>query len=726
MKKRRTSRVLSLALAVSLVLSLACLPASAEGFVGKDDTFNFEIDNVDLDFGSHQLPLETQRDNYGRTEGYLGTASFIMTNHDTDMSGLPNFGGEKTLFSNTTLSSADGKELDVQAQLVPQGDWQGHPSGVWFGTSRQFDIELYYLKKAELTAENCGVYSGTAAFQVQGYGDGTPVLFHITVELLPGPGMELPEPEPEQPGTSADPVYDVSLSATSIDLGSYPVSETDLNVTPQLLTVTNTGNRPVYWFYQHAMGNGVRYKFLGGDSLLEPGESKQLEVSWDNSFGMRGPGVYERSIKLYFTYEDDIDYTWNAGLDDPSDSAELVLEVPVRIELTVGQVELTASTSYLDFGSIVEGAYSPSKPVTVTNNSGVTLKLYSEESEYFNANSGVWLYSGESVTIEVWPERDLEPGEYTETLTLYAGPGGDYSGADAAISFQVHITVERDNQWDKYLSISPTSLDFGSDGSAAKTVTITNNADGFIELYPVTSDHFTVSAYGDRTLAAGQSTTFTVQPRAGLAAGTYSENIFLDSSVGFFNLPVRYTSTGEGQPAPTFTDVSPDAWYYDFVETVAEKKLFAGNGDGTFAPEANMTYAEFLAVLFQFSGDTLPTNSGPNWYDNHIQWAKDHDLIPAGMLNGFDPEAAITRQDMAALFGSFLSNYDYTAAPVNSGTPSFSDEGSIADYARDGVTLCCQLGIMGGNDDGTFAPGNTAIRAEVAVTMVQMARVMGR
>ena len=57
MKKKRISRVLSLALAVSLVLSLACLPASAEGFVGKDDTFNFEIDNVDLDFGSHQLPL---------------------------------------------------------------------------------------------------------------------------------------------------------------------------------------------------------------------------------------------------------------------------------------------------------------------------------------------------------------------------------------------------------------------------------------------------------------------------------------------------------------------------------------------------------------------------------------------------------------------------------------------------------------------------------------------
>ena len=182
----------------------------------------------------------------------------------------------------------------------------------------------------------------------------------------------------------------------------------------------------------------------------------------------------------------------------------------------------------------------------------------------------------------------------------------------------------------------------------------------------------------------------------------------------------------EPEAEPLFTDVAPDAWYYDFVNTVAEKGLFAGNGDGTFAPENNMTYAEFLAVLFQFSGDTLPANSGPNWYDNHVQWAKNSGVIPSAMLAGFDPEAAITRQDMAALFGTFLSLYDYEAEPVNSVSPSFSDEGSIADYAKGGVALCYQLGIMNGNDDGTFAPGSNAIRAEVAVTMVQMARVMGR
>ena len=33
-----------------------------------------------------------------------------------------------------------------------------------------------------------------------------------------------------------------------------------------------------------------------------------------------------------------------------------------------------------------------------------------------------------------------------------------------------------------------------------------------------------------------------------------------------------------------FTDVAADAWYASFVETVAEKGLFSGNPDGTFAP----------------------------------------------------------------------------------------------------------------------------------------------
>ena len=413
---------------------------------------------------------------------------------------------------------------------------------------------------------------------------------------------------------------------------------------------------------------------------------------------------------------------------------------------------ITLSPSILDFGSSPSFNKPDPKAVTVTNTGDMDVIvdlpndrsdwIFNWDRDYAASTKAIdigCLDPGESCTFIVEPRSSSKHGTHNETITVTTLEG---ASADLTLSYTV-LTPSLQ------VSADTDAIDFGTveEGyiqPAARTVTYTNGDayPAYIELTSNSALGFLISHPMPHIEGYG-TTTLTVQPKAGLKPGTYTQvlRVFTSSSSHLvessqIKIPLTFTVVEAGQlpeepqpePQPTqpFTDVTADKWYYDFVETVAEKKLFAGNGDGTFAPEANMTYAEFLAVLFQFSGDTLPTNSGPNWYDNHIQWAKDHDLIPAGMLNGFDPEAAITRQDMAALFGSFLSNYDYTAAPVNSGTPSFSDGASIADYARDGVELCYQLGIMGGNDDGTFAPGNTAIRAEVAVTMVQMARVMGR
>ena len=128
--------------------------------------------------------------------------------------------------------------------------------------------------------------------------------------------------------------------------------------------------------------------------------------------------------------------------------------------------------------------------------------------------------------------------------------------------------------------------------------------------------------------------------------------------------------------------------------------------------------------VYQFSGDQLPASPGA-WYQGYVDWANNAGLVPGGM-QGFNPDAPITRQDMAALFGNFLERYDYSAQPVADEEPAFADAGSIAGYAAGGVTLCYQMGLMSGKDGNLFAPLATATRAEVAVTMTQMARVMGR
>ena len=284
-----------------------------------------------------------------------------------------------------------------------------------------------------------------------------------------------------------------------------------------------------------------------------------------------------------------------------------------------------------------------------------------------------------------------------------------------------------------------TLLEASNPSSGSATVTDNEGESYTVYLYPAGTVFTSRSAMTNfervRNLSTGEYQYGINQQFTLPETGAYELTAF-DEGIWTTTAYVIAEGSGSAQPDPEpeqpeepatvagFTDVAADAWYASFVETVAEKGLFSGNPDGTFAPNANMTYAQFLVVLSQFSGETVTPVEGGAWYEGYVNWAQP--LIPAGMAEDFDPNAAITRQDMAALFGTFLNAYDYSAEPVNQDEPAFTDAASIADYADSGVELCYQLGIMSGNTDGSFAPLNTATRAEVAVTMTQMARVMGR
>ena len=719
MKKKRVSCLLSMMLAVSMALGLALPAAAAE--TGEAGAPQLKLDQSEIDLGSYAPRRVGQSVDFSQH-----STPFVLD--------LKNTGDSPII-----VQSIDYEELSDRTE----------------GRGVEMDLSFPYRDGTIAPGESKSLrlYAhATAQRDIYGSFTETTVL-HVNTED-PATGETAVVDLPLTFSYEIHPDYEISQ--TEFDLGQFSTDEFyqppsingyydfDRFYGSEYVTMTNyTDSR-----FTDSIGNGA---FTGFDNnYITPSGDYAMHVNFSPDIDSGDTGEVRLSWELYYTgdeakapdtaslptgkYTVHVEPTFREN-DDSFDVIDHSIPMTFTFEIVPGtaqpgepeeplEPDLSVSPGHLDFGIVDAAAGRPAaETVTLRNTGNTELVLRQPTADHYEIGSlsRTTLAAGETATFTVRPEDGLEPGEYDETVTLS-------TNQDVSARLTLSYMVEGDSA----VSLSTSALNFGTAQEgyaqpAARTVTVTNTGDTSVTLTQPAGTSFTVGPLSRTTLSAGQSAAFTVQPKAGLAAGTYSETISLRAGdAGTVTLRASFTVTGAQQPAPTFTDVTPDKWYYDFVETVAEKKLFAGNGDGTFAPEANMTYAEFLAVLFQFSGDTLPTNSGPNWYDNHIQWAKDHDLIPAGMLNGFDPEAAITRQDMAALFGSFLSNYDYTAAPVNSGTPSFSDGASIADYARDGVELCYQLGIMGGNDDGTFAPGNTAIRAEVAVTMVQMARVMGR
>ena len=171
-------------------------------------------------------------------------------------------------------------------------------------------------------------------------------------------------------------------------------------------------------------------------------------------------------------------------------------------------------------------------------------------------------------------------------------------------------------------------------------------------------------------------------------------------------------------PLP-FTDVSEGDWFYDPVCYVYSQGLMTGTSATTFEPNTSLSRAMLVAVLHRLegspaasAGDFTDVSDG-DWYAQAVNWA-----ASVGVVNGFDdgtfqPNAAITREQLAAI----LCNYaEYKGLDVSaSGSLStFTDAASVSDWAKESVEWAVGSGLLGGYEDSTLRPQGTTTRAEVA------------
>ena len=189
-------------------------------------------------------------------------------------------------------------------------------------------------------------------------------------------------------------------------------------------------------------------------------------------------------------------------------------------------------------------------------------------------------------------------------------------------------------------------------------------------------------------------------------------------------IPARW-QVGATPPAqaPIFIDVSPDAWYADAVSVVTSAGLFQGTAPELFSPSASMTRAMFAQVLANLDGAELNAFASTHaifadvspdaWYANAVHWASALGIV-SGVGNGnFAPSEHITREQMAVMLFRFTQVMEIDI-PVSQANAVFADQASISPWALEAVQLMQTAGILSGRPDASFAPQDTATRAEVA------------
>lgn len=174
----------------------------------------------------------------------------------------------------------------------------------------------------------------------------------------------------------------------------------------------------------------------------------------------------------------------------------------------------------------------------------------------------------------------------------------------------------------------------------------------------------------------------------------------------------------------SFTDVS-QAWAQDAIDALAARGIVKGIGEGRFNPEGNITRAEFITMImnvFDLTNEeamtTLSDVKTGAWYYNPIATAQELGIVKGRTDGSFGVNDVISRQDMAVMA--------YQAAMVaqlklsEGSKEGFTDQQSIADYAKDAVAAMQAAEIINGMGNGQFEPQSFATRAQAAVIIYKL------
>ena len=224
----------------------------------------------------------------------------------------------------------------------------------------------------------------------------------------------------------------------------------------------------------------------------------------------------------------------------------------------------------------------------------------------------------------------------------------------------------------------------------------------------------------------GKSVTFTFKPDTGYKVKDVKVNGKSVGAVKTYTIDKLTVSTRievefTNGKLP-FTDVRESDWFYEDVAFAYENGLFAGTSDTTFSPNASMTRAMLVTVLYRLEGQ--PAVNGRSgfsdvqyngYYEDAVTWAADNGIVNGTSASTFSPNANVTREQMAAILYRYAQYKKYNTA-ASSGLNGFTDHASVSGYAAASLEWAVAEKLVNGSN-GKLMPTGNATRAQVAAIL---------
>lgn len=173
-----------------------------------------------------------------------------------------------------------------------------------------------------------------------------------------------------------------------------------------------------------------------------------------------------------------------------------------------------------------------------------------------------------------------------------------------------------------------------------------------------------------------------------------------------------------------FRDISANEWYYPYVRRSIGLGTMQGTSATTFAPDATMTRAMLVTVLYRISGDSgqyanffldVPANA---WYTKAVSWAAGKGITAGTAAGRFSPDDPVTREQAVTFLYRYASILNAAPTSQRSDLTHYSDVNQISVYAREPISWAAASTIFVGSGNGKLSPQGTATRAQLAKMIV--------
>lgn len=268
----------------------------------------------------------------------------------------------------------------------------------------------------------------------------------------------------------------------------------------------------------------------------------------------------------------------------------------------------------------------------------------------------------------------------TENLTLTAKWEKIHTSAPSAPRYDVAVSDGAHGS----VTVSPKSASKGS----TVTVTVTLDKGYTLETLSVTDKNGSAL---DLTDQGGGKYTFTMPSAPVTVAATFMDD----------NTMLNY-----------FVDVPAGAYYYDAVLWAAEGGIVTGTDAVHFSPDAFCTRAQIVTFLWRAAGSPVVNYAmdfndvdGGAYYAEAVHWAASEKVVEGTTAETFAPDAAVTRAQMVTMLYRFAKAQGMDTTQGGMAIREFDDFDAVPAYALEAMDWAVNAGVLKGDNNRLLPAG---------------------